>query len=179
MVKAKNNLQALGIEGKWTEPMYDAVEKWIRRGRDQANRKAVLNGWIGLLKKRLKGQLVPADFNRVIYQMLHRAASVASLADCTKAAMAYFLFKSESPVRCACTADDIYKELRRLWDVLGKPSELPFYVVEIKLTLLPAYEPLICLERREDSTSHTVCAALQDSKNPLFRFDSFKVRQVG
>jgi hypothetical protein len=173
-VMLKAGKHALAIEGKWTEPMYGNVAKWLKSGKDQANRQAVLEGWLSLLQQRTTKQLLAEEFNSAIYQMVHRAASAAT-ADVPS--MAYFLFKP-SPDNQAAKPDDIFSQLGNLWNILGRPGAFPFHVVEIEIQPLDAYEPLRGLAKGEEATAEAVCAALLDSK-PLFSFKSFKTRMVG
>jgi hypothetical protein len=37
-VMLRSGGHALAVEGKWTEPMYESVGKWLKAGRDQPNR---------------------------------------------------------------------------------------------------------------------------------------------
>lgn len=69
---------AFGVEGKSTEPRYATVADWLNEGDNPANRKNVLNHWLGLIEARtgaVNRQLVPSLVN----QMVHRMASVCSL----------------------------------------------------------------------------------------------------
>jgi Domain of unknown function (DUF6946) len=170
----KSNSGALAIEAKWTEPMYKTVESWLKSV-NESNGKDVLNGWLSLLQKRVKKKLVPADFNDAIYQMVHRAASAAACGSDSR--LAYFLFKP-SPDRQAATFDDIKEKLCVLWDKLGKPETFPFYVVEIEMASLDAYESIRHLAKGQETTSALVTAALK-GESPLFAFESFRVERIG
>jgi hypothetical protein len=172
-VMLKSGAHALAIEAKWTEPMYQTVAKWLKAGKDQANRMAVLEGWLSLLQQRTAKPLQAGDFHPAIYQMVHRAASAATA---EMPGLAYFLFKP-SPDDRAADPDDVHKKLTDLWDRLGKPSTFPFHVVEIETKPLDAYEPLGLLPKGDEATAEAVCAALQDSK-PLFDFTSYRVRPI-
>jgi len=77
-VMLRSGTHALGIEGKWTEPMYETVARWLKGGKDQANRATVLEGWLTLLQRRTTKPLQAEDFHPTIYQMVHRAAPVAT-----------------------------------------------------------------------------------------------------
>jgi hypothetical protein len=172
-VMLKSATRALGIEGKWTEPMYPTVVKWLKAGKDQANRLSVLEGWLSLLHRQTQKTLRAADFHSTIYQMLHRAASVAT-ADVPT--LAYFLFEP-SPDDRAAKPDDIFDKLADLWQRLGVPTTYSFNVVEIQAKPLEAYEPLRRLPKGQEVTAEAICVALQDSR-ALFDFGSYRVRQV-
>jgi hypothetical protein len=135
----------------------------------------VLEGWLSLLQQRATKPLHAGDFDAVIYQMLHRAASAAATGE--EPSMAYFLFKP-SPDQRAASPNEIFGKLGDLWDRLGKPEKFPFYLVEIKTEAMNAYEPLRLLPKAEESTSEAVSAALQDSQ-PLFSFEIADCRKVG
>jgi len=174
-VMLKSDLGALAIEAKWTEPMYETVDKWLKKGESESNKRQVLEGWLSLLQEHVHEPLHSSDFNESIYQMVHRATSaVATGAD---SRLAYFLFKP-SPDPQAATSDDIAKELSRLWDKLGKPKGFPFSVVEITIEHTAEYEAIRRLPKQQSDTSKAVVAALLDDA-PLFRFPSFNIRSAG
>ncbi len=163
-VMLKAGAHALAIEAKWTEPMYDTVQKWFGAGSE--NKRKVRDGWIAQL-----GQTYSAPFDSLIYQMLHRAASAAHAG--TKPQLAYFLFKSSAPKSASARA--ITTELERLWNLLGD-KKFPFAVVEIGLQPLAAFEALPKV--KDDDTDDAVRVALQGSA-PLFTFGPLTIRRVG
>jgi len=167
---------SLAIEGKWTEQMYGSVKDWPKKGATKTpNQKAVLQGWLDVLGKRLGTTYDMSHFDGVVYQMIHRAASAAFVGE--RPRLAYFLFKP-SPDPQAATPDDIYEKLTDLWRLLAKPTSFQFTVVEIETTPLEAYEPLRLLVKGKESTAESVCAALQDTK-PLFKYDVHCIRRIG
>lgn len=175
-VMLRADKDALAIEGKWTEPMYQTIKDWPKKGKEKtANQKAVLNGWLNVLGERFGKTFDVADFDETVYQMVHRAASAAFAGE--RPRLAYFTFKP-SPDKQAATPDDIFDKLTDLWDRLGKPETFPFYLVEIETRPLEAYEPLRQSPKGEEGTAEAVCAALLDSK-PLFQFSDNRVRRVG
>ena len=173
MVRWKGD--ALGIEAKWTEPIGKSVAIWRADGKDRSNRDAVLDGWLGLLRDRLQIPLYAADFDGVLYQMLHRAAS-AAVSESPR--LAYFLFRPSDDPRTA-QPDEVFRHLGILWDKLGKPASFPFAVVEIPLNPTEAYEQLRSLPKGEPSTAKAIIAALQDPATPLFDFGEAQIRLVG
>jgi hypothetical protein len=173
-VMLKASASALAIEGKWTEPMYESVGTWLKNGNDPTNRQTVRDGWLSLLQRHVKTPLTATDFDTVVYQMLHRAAS-AAVAE--KPSLAYIVFKP-SPDRQSATADSVAVELLRLWTLLGRPASFPFYVVEIEIMPTDAYEPLRLLPKGQDSTAQAVKAALYRPE-PLFSFKNSRIRRIG
>jgi hypothetical protein len=167
---------SLAIEAKWTEPMYEDVKDWPKKGATKTpNQKAVLKGWLDVLAKRLNCSLDVSSFDGIVYQMIHRAASAAFTSDSPR--LAYFLFKP-SPDSGSAMPDAILGKLEDLWTLLGKPEKFPFYVVEIETTPTEDYTPLRSLAKGEGATAEAVVAALRDS-NPLFKFGGRTIRQVG
>ena len=166
----------MAIEGKWTEPMYAAVKDWPKKGATKTpNQKAVLEGWLNVLGKRLGKTFDVADFGETIYQMVHRAASAASVGE--RPRLAYFLFKP-SPDKRAAKPDDIFNKLTDLWNRLGKPATFLFHVVEIETIPLEAYGPLRLAVKGKETTADAVRAALLDSR-PLFHFGDYRLRRIG
>jgi hypothetical protein len=74
-VMAKGNGATLAIEFKWTEPRYKTVAEWLGKDGGSVNKRAVLEGWLDLLRPHAKKDLRAEAFSGVVYQMLHRAAS--------------------------------------------------------------------------------------------------------
>ncbi|MEQ8851719.1 hypothetical protein [Gimesia sp.] len=171
-IMLKSGSDALAIEAKWTEPMYDDVQTWLSK---VTNGPAVLNGWLELILKVLaKKSLKAEDFREVIYQMLHRAASAAATG--YRPRLAYFLFKP-SPDPQSASTDAIKSALTTLWGKLGKPKKFPFYVVEIVTVPSAAYE-LIRNEPKCEATSEQLKTVLKGGE-PLFEFESYSISEIG
>lgn len=174
-VMLKAGASALAIEAKWTEPSYSTVRDWPKRDVPKsANQLAVLKGWLSILSARLGTTFLASDFDDVIYQMLHRAASAATA---ERPRLAYLSF-TPSPDRRAATAAEIRTRLSDLWERLGKPESFPFYLVELETTPLESFAPLAALPKGEEATSLAVCAALQGG-TPLFEFGRPVVTRIG
>jgi hypothetical protein len=167
---------SLAIEAKWTEPMYETVKDWLSKGHGEgANRKAVLQGWLGVLQNALNcGNLDFNDFDDVVYQMIHRASSAAYAGKQSR--LAYFLFKPSPDPRSA-TGYDILKELSKLKSCLGHPQNFPIFVVEIELGLTPVYKPIQAMRKGQPNTAMAIQSALQASQ-PLFQFGPYTIHRV-
>lgn len=172
-VMLKSGNSALAIEAKWTESMYEKVKEWRVAGKDESNRLKVLGSWLGVLSRRTGMQYKAAEFDDVVYQMIHRAASAVETGE--NSSLAYFQFTASSSG--TAKADDIRRELSILWQKLGKPDSLPMHVVRIETTILPEYQPIAELKKSE-STAERVCAALQGKKQ-LFSFTPSTSQRVG
>jgi hypothetical protein len=175
-VMLRSGAESLAIEAKWTEPMYPPVGPWLIAGNNPQNRVNVLDGWLDLLQQRVTKQLVANEFNDVIYQMLHRAASAASAGNSPR--LAYFLFEP-SPNGGAATPDAVYEKLSLFWDILGQPMTFPFYLVKIGIKPREAYEQLRLLPIGAEGTAEAMILALQDPLAPLFNFEIIQCQRVG
>lgn len=175
-VMLKSGKDSMAIEVKWTEQIYPDVKDWPKKGATKTqNQKAVLEGWLDALSKRLAKSLDLSHFDNVVYQMIHRAASAAFAGE--RPRMAYFIFKP-SPTSRAAKSEDVFEKLSNFWSLLGKPTIFPFWLVEIEMKTLESYEPLRSLKKGDEGTSEEVCAALQDT-TPLFDFSGYRFCQVG
>ena len=166
---------ALAIEAKWTEPRYDTVDKWLKKGAKPLNRRKVLKGWLSLLQKYAQHTLQPEDFSDAVYQMVHRAASA-----CAKGkipSLAYLVFKL-SPDKKPAAIPKLRDDLTHLWDLLGNPEGFPFYLVEVQLSPTPAFEAIASLPKRNKVTAEQVKGALLRS-DPLFYFEKYCLTRVG
>ena len=70
---------ALGVEGKSTEPMYETVAEWLTSRGVSENRRDVLDHWLGLIHGPGR-QFDREAVGGAVYQMLHRVASICSVA---------------------------------------------------------------------------------------------------
>ena len=166
---------ALAIEAKWTEPMGKTVAEWRGKKEGDTNRAKVLEGWLDLLRHRLQTPLDAADFEFVLYQMLHRAASAAHVGKSPR--LAYLRFHP-SPDPSTPHPDQVFEQLGILWHKLGQPATFPFSLVEVALRPTPAYEALRPLPKGEPATAQAITAALRDTSTSLFDFEILQIRQV-
>ena len=100
--------------------------------------------------------------------MIHRAASAVEAGK--KPSIAYFLFKMKSLTKGA-TTDEISKKLKELWNLLGKPNSLNFYVAEIEIEPTDLYESLQvdASSKCKEEISETIIDALQGN-DALFKY---------
>jgi hypothetical protein len=84
---------AVAVEGKYTEPKYETVDSWRRRGKDRENREAVLRHWCHLIEKFTSASVDQSELGSVVYQTLHRAASAcAAVPEAGVAHVVYLVF---------------------------------------------------------------------------------------
>ncbi|MBN2107591.1 MAG: hypothetical protein JW832_09190 [Deltaproteobacteria bacterium] len=177
---AMSGAHTLAIEAKWTEPRYETVGEWLVKtaGKQDdppanGNRRNVLDGWLSLLQQYALRSLKPDDFIDAVYQMVHRAASACSAG--SKPKLAYLIFKPSDDPRTA-SAQTIRDDLAHLWGLLGRPSEFPFYLVEIFLTPTAAFNKIAHLPKNEETTSELVKQALLSDR--LFNFARYSIKKI-
>ena len=73
-----NNEKAFCIEAKRTEPVYENVIEWLKRGNVE-NKKLVLSGWLELINSKCETKLTQDDISKMPYQMIHRFASACKI----------------------------------------------------------------------------------------------------
>jgi hypothetical protein len=183
---------ALAIEAKWTEPRYKTVSKHVESRvaqlcrskkisglqNDLAHRaaqRAIVEAWLSLIKPITKVQLDFDDVQGVVYQMIHRAASACALERQGKLAYLHFQTHQSHPSESASAT--YRSDLTHLFNLLGKPENFPFYLVEIRMWPTPAFERIKDLPRGEASTHEKVRRAILESE--LFEFDEPKVEKLG
>ncbi len=166
---------SLAVEAKWTEPRYETVAKWLKKGPDPRNRSEVLAGWLSLLQNHARRELHMEDFSDAVYQMVHRAASACAAEKMPK--LAYLVFKP-SPNPMTADIQTIHNDLTHLWSLLGNPKGFPFYLVEVPLSPTPAFKAIASLPKRDKTTAQQVKAALFGSDR-LFKFEKYHLTKIG
>lgn len=164
---------SLAVEAKWTEPRYETVGEWLKKGANPRNRRDVLTGWLGLLQKHSQRPLNIGDFSDVVYQMVHRAASACEAGGNPQ--LAYLVFKPSPDVRTA-DMQTIHDDLTHLWSLLGNPKGFPFYLVEVHLSPTAAFDAIASLPKGNEATDEAVRGAL--CKEPLFDFSEYELCTV-
>jgi hypothetical protein len=163
--------RAVAVEAKWTEPEYDDVATWLRRGGE--NRAAVLGGWLDCLRPYSSGALMAADVGKVTYQAVHRAASACATA--ASPALTYVVF-TPAPDGRESVDGHLRGAMRRLAAAIGDPEGLPLYLVRIDATPTAAFEALRFLPKGASETAVAVQTALR--VGALFRFGSPRVERI-
>jgi len=164
---------ALSIEAKWTEPPYETVGKWLKKGTNPLNRQTVMNGWLELLQNHAHRSLTLENTSTAVYQMVHRAASACAAG--AKPKLLYLQFTplpNGTPVDCRYLRED----LQNLHNLLGSPEDFPFYLVEMEVKPTPAYEVISSLSKGSAETADTVMAALK--REPLFEFSTKGIERI-
>jgi hypothetical protein len=163
----------LALEAKWTEPRYETVAEWTRRGRTPGNRECVLRGWLDLLQPHAARVLNLDDFSGAVYQMVHRAASACYNAEHPRLAYLHFI---PDPSGQGATSAQYQSDLEHLQDLLGNPARFNFHLIEVEIRPTAAFERIKSLPKVSAKTAYTVRAALENG--PLFEFTDFRLQAV-
>lgn len=118
--------QAIAIEAKYTEPKYESVNSWRKKGKDPANRERVLKHWCHLIEN-LTGVSIEADLGGLVYQTVHRAASACAATPRGGVAhVMYLAFRRDGDA-----GSDYEGDLREAARVLDPQKKMSFSVVTI------------------------------------------------
>ncbi|MEW5734614.1 MAG: hypothetical protein AB1921_07150 [Thermodesulfobacteriota bacterium] len=176
---------SLAVEAKWTEPRYETVRAWLKKGKAPQNRKDVFEGWLGLLQPRAGRRLAIEDFHGAIYQMVHRAAS--SCAEINSPRMVYLVFRDRSRPELK-NAEEIKSDMEHLWKLMGRPQDFPFYLVEQPFWPTPAFEEIFKLWKPDKTNTDKTTPYKEISENvksalyggsKLFSFEKYSVTKIG
>jgi hypothetical protein len=153
---------AIAIEGKWTEPRYETVSEWRRKG-SESNREKVLSHWLRLIRQKAP-TLDEGGVAQTVYQMVHRTASACAIAD-KRSVVIYQIFLDGSH------QVDYAGDLRALVSTLGVTG-IQFWLQEIPIATTEEYRRLklqIAQMRLEDIPA-VVRQAL--GEHELFQFEA-------
>jgi hypothetical protein len=118
---------AVAVEGKWSEPRYPEVKDWLNESK-YSNTHKVLEHWLGLIGRKTNQSLPSPSFGGIVYQMLHRTASVCSL-PAPAVHVVYHCFGLDHKKAKSYAAD-----LSALNSLLGKPANLRFFLLTTPLS---------------------------------------------
>lgn len=127
---------ALALEGKWTEPDYESVSSWRRRGGESANKAAVLAGWLSLIAPHSEG-IDMTDVEGCVYQMVHRTASVCSLKK-SNLRVCYQVFHVPGETHRASYED----RLRQLVQAIRPKAHLQVWLMNVEMRKTDAWTAL-------------------------------------
>ena len=174
-----SNATVWAIEAKWTEPRYETVEKRISKTEDDgADPRITVDGWLNYLRPFSSCTLSVDGFMGVVYQVLHRAASVCAVAAERKLAphLVYLHFHP-SPLQSSAKTAQYVSDLQDLYALIGNPSILKMTVVEMPLKPTAAFDAIKSLDKRAPESASLVKTAL--CKEPLFSFGSSRILTLG
>ncbi|ACB76290.1 hypothetical protein [Opitutus terrae] len=168
------------VEAKWTEPVdrQTVAQRISKPESDGGDPRLTVAGWLAHLQPHCRRSLCVDDFSDIIYQMVHRAASAAYLGHQRKLnpELVYLHF-APSPDRASASTEHYLRELERFHERLGKPSTLPFRVVEMPLSFNDAFKAIRGLDKRSPATAAHVKRAL--CAGALFTFGEPVMVSIG
>lgn len=155
----------LAIEAKWTEPRYDTIAEWRKKGERPKNKEKVLRGWLDLIQPHTLRVLDINDFSAAVYQMVHRAASACFNSE--QPHLAYLHFTPD-PSGKGATSEQYQSDLEHLRLLLGNPSNFQFCMVDLEIRPTDAFERIKDLPKGTVETATAVRNAFENG--PLFDF---------
>ena len=152
------------IEAKRLEPLYSTVEQWLNGGGD--NRKKVLEGWLEYINERCNKNITINDVKRLVYQVVHRFASVCKVEK--RAELVYVLF-------CPQNAKYYLKELNSLKELVG--NTIPIKLISMDIT----DNKLSDLETRWGNKARDLSEEVRQilvEQNPAMRFCNIEKTEI-
>ena len=127
--------RAVAVEAKWTESVYATVATRLKRrtkprrkddseeakALDREHQEEEVGAWLAKLQPLATEPLTTVGMAKVVYQMIHRAAS--AVATGLSPSLLYLHF-DDAESRQGATADEYKADLERLYGMLGRPSRL-------------------------------------------------------
>lgn len=160
--------QAIAIEAKYTEPKYESVDSWRRRGKDPENRERVLRHWCHLIENFSAVRIDQAKVGGLVYQTLHRAASACAAAPRGGVAhVMYLVFGREVE-----PAHDYEADLREAARALDPEKKMTFSLLRIPTSRGPEFNSIAGLLKTATTDEDRV-EVLTDalvSKCDIYRF---------
>jgi len=150
----------VAIEAKFTEPPSETVGSWLGDP-PQPNRSEMLEGWLHPIRHTVGISLRAAHVMDLPYQLIHRTASVYSVAGPNRAVV-YQVFGE-------ALRDYYVNNLSELRRRLGRAAAMGFHVLGCPLSSLPTHENLV---KRWKQRDRHVGEAVRDAllTGPLFSF---------
>jgi len=165
--------EALAIEAKWTEPRYETVFQWRRKGKSPKNRERVLKGWLDLIQPHAQRNLDLNDFSDAVYQTVHRAASACF--NSLRPLLAYMHFIPD-PSGKGATSKQYQSDLEHLRNLMGNPKRFSFYLIDVEIKPTSTFEQIKNLPKTSLETAQLVRTALTDTT--LFEFTDFHLQVI-
>jgi hypothetical protein len=150
---------AIAIEAKSTEPQYDTVEEWLKKGTDIKNRRSVARHWLDIIEKLTRLHINEGVVSLLIYQMIHRLASLCSVA-ASRHVMVYQVFEFEGH------NVDHETPLRSLRAVLDPQRAIEMYLHTVHMRRSRVFFKIrdLMATKSENDRPHIVRRALREGK---------------
>jgi hypothetical protein len=143
---------AIGIEAKFTEPVYDTVAAWLERGarngpeaipeemrRSFENRRRVLQGWLDLICRATGTSITIEQVKECTYQLIHRTASVCHQTGRASLTVAYQCFYEADR---SVPHEEYRRQLAKLKSIIGPQSGLQFVLILCPMQVTPRFQEL-------------------------------------
>lgn len=161
--------QAIAIEGKYTEPRYSTVDRWLKMGKDRENRNRVLQHWCHLIEHVTAAQIDQSALGGLVYQVVHRTASACAAAPPGGVAHVMYLTFVEPRV----DNNDYVKDLDLAASTLDPKQRMKFTVVTVPTSRGDDFDQVSQLVDAEatDADRVDVLAEALVSKREIYRFE--------
>jgi hypothetical protein len=118
---------AIAVEGKYTESKYEPVDSWRRKGKDRQNRDRVLAHWCHRIEAYTGRKIDQTRLDGLVYQTLHRTASVCAAAPRHgRAEVMYLVFQ-----KVAGSHESYAADLTAAAQILDPDNRIGFTLVEV------------------------------------------------
>jgi hypothetical protein len=178
---------AVAVEAKWTEAAYESIAVRLARrtklrkndlsaealAMDRKHQEAEVGAWLRKLQPLVIEPLTTIGMADVVYQVIHRAASVI----CTGLSPSLlYLHFHDAEVRSGANASIYKMDLGRLYKMLGRPCGFRFFVATQPIERTAVFRTIEGLSRTQFSTRAAVCEAIK--AGPLFNYGAPSLEQV-
>lgn len=161
------------FEAKSTEPRYETVAEWLAKGGD--NRQRVLQHWLDFIQP-WAGEIDQERVSQCVYQMVHRTASVCSLAQgkTRHVVYQYFAIEGAPPSRF-----DYRQDLADLAQALSAGEHLRFWLLTVPTKRTERWEVVTQqVKNAEDMSERAELVRAAILGGALFEFGQAAVEQV-
>ncbi|MCQ2584720.1 MAG: hypothetical protein MJ185_03945 [Treponema sp.] len=126
---------AVAVEGKFTEPLYETIEKWLLKKSEKSEKPEVLESWYKYIEPycNYKETDKTKIESKVVYQFLHRTASACycSKRDSKIPVVLYHLFYDKDNERSKRDQEYVAKKIEESAELLGFNSDKIKLIIEL------------------------------------------------
>ena len=162
-------------EGKYTEPRYENVGLWRRKGKNIQNRERVLAHWCHLIEDYTGTKIEHAQLGGLVYQTLHRTASACAAAPRGGSAEVLYLVFDEK-----ASSSDYAGDLLAAAQVLDPGKRIRFTLLSIPTSHGDDHNEIARLidAATNDEERIEIVAEALTSKREIYRFEEPRRTQV-
>jgi hypothetical protein len=161
---------AIAVEVKYTEPRYETVAAWRKKGRDGDNRDRVIGHWRHLIEAFTEAQIDRASLDGLVYQTVHRTGSACAAAPTD--GVAHVMYLAFIEWRADAGPTDYVSDLGAAARVLDPQQRMRFTVVTVPTTKGDAFHHVAELLNAEATDEHRaeLLADALVSRREIYRF---------